>query len=160
MNRAYEATRGRVADCERALAERHAHAKVLLEDGKLDEGKFTVLERRIEALQRQVRSAVIDDRFDFLPRGLATRLEALLADGRVSSWEEEAFRKGWDAPPHFTGYVCCDLCPAVCIVLGLAHDKAHARWAIQGRPPVFTVVDCAPDEGYIAERMNDEQTER
>ena len=37
---------------------------------------------------------------------------------------EAAFQAGWDAPPHFTGYVTCNLCPGVCIVMGLSHDKA------------------------------------
>jgi len=60
---------------------------------------------------------------------------------------EEAFENGWDAPPHFTGYVCCDLCPAVCIVLGLSHTKAHAFWAKHGRPPDFGAL-CVPDDQF------------
>lgn len=59
---------------------------------------------------------------------------------------EAAFQAGWDAPPHFSQYICCDLCPAVCIVLGAPHAKAHARWAKNGRPKQFTVVDCGVDD--------------
>lgn len=50
---------------------------------------------------------------------------------------EAAFHAGWDAPPHFSGYICCNLCPATCIVLGHTHTFAHARWARDGRPETF-----------------------
>lgn len=68
-------------------------------------------------------------------------IESDFADG------EAAFRAGWDAPPHFTGYVCCDLCPAVCIVLGAGHAKAHADWAANGRPETFNA-RCVTDEEW------------
>lgn len=53
---------------------------------------------------------------------------------------EEAFQAGWDCPPHFTGYVCCDLCPGSFVVLGITHqhEPEHKRWAIEGRPAEFT----------------------
>lgn len=57
---------------------------------------------------------------------------------------EEAFRAGWDAPPHFTAVQpLCDLCPAAPIALkGLAHARhrhaeSHARWAREGRPKEY-----------------------
>jgi hypothetical protein len=59
---------------------------------------------------------------------------------------EAAFEAGWDAPPHFTGYVTCHLCPAVCIVLRAPHGVAHAMWAREGRPAEFTV---AKTGGYL-----------
>lgn len=59
---------------------------------------------------------------------------------------EGAFQAGWDAPPHFTGYICCDLCPAVCIVLGQSHKLAHALWETEGRPSEFSVAKCGTDE--------------
>ena len=59
---------------------------------------------------------------------------------------EAAFQDGWDAPPHFTGFVCCDLCPAVCIVLGMSHKHAHALWEKEGRPKEFSVAKCGTDE--------------
>lgn len=65
---------------------------------------------------------------------------------------EAAFRAGWDAPPHFTGFVCCDLCPAVCIVLGASHAMAHAMWARDGRPTEFSVAKCGTDEDI--QRLN------
>ena len=54
---------------------------------------------------------------------------------------EEAFDKGWDAPPHFTGYVCCDLCPGSFLSLGITylHEKAHKKWAVEGRPKEFEI---------------------
>lgn len=61
---------------------------------------------------------------------------------------EAAFEAGWDAPPHFTGYICCDLCPAVCIVLGKSHASAHALWRREGRPAGFSVAKCADDEVF------------
>jgi hypothetical protein len=59
---------------------------------------------------------------------------------------EAAFRAGWDAPPYFTGYVACDLCPAVCIVLGASHAHAHALWEQEGRPAEFSVAKCGTDD--------------
>lgn len=52
---------------------------------------------------------------------------------------DEAFREGWDSPPHFTGYVCCDLCPGSFVVMGITHkhEAAHKRWAVEGRPEKF-----------------------
>ena len=60
---------------------------------------------------------------------------------------QAAFDAGWDAPPWFTGYVCCDLCPGSFVViarkevndLGITHqhEKAHKIWAIEGRPRQF-----------------------
>ena len=54
---------------------------------------------------------------------------------------EEAFQVGWDAPPHFTGYVCCDLCPGSFVVLGITERHEHAQqcWAIYGRPKEFEI---------------------
>lgn len=58
---------------------------------------------------------------------------------------EQAFWAGWDAPPHFTTHVCCPLCPAVCVVMGAGHRKAHKLWEIEGRPAEFTLDKCATD---------------
>lgn len=68
--------------------------------------------------------------------------EAEFADG------EAAFDAGWDAPPHFNQHVCCNLCPAVCVVMGAGHTKAHAHWAKEGRPDDFTLGTCATDEHF------------
>lgn len=59
---------------------------------------------------------------------------------------EAAFRAGWDAPPHFSQYVACNLCPGVCVVLGKSHAKAHELWAKEGRPKEFSVEKCGPDD--------------
>lgn len=61
--------------------------------------------------------------------------EAEFADG------EAAFEAGWDAPPHFTRVVCCNLCPASFIVMRHTHlhADAHAQWAVTGRPGEFEV---------------------
>jgi hypothetical protein len=66
-------------------------------------------------------------------------IEQEFADG------EAAFQAGWDAPPHFNGYVACNLCPAVCVVMGASHAKAHAYWEAHGRPQEFDVATCADD---------------
>jgi len=54
---------------------------------------------------------------------------------------EEAYKEGWDAPPHFTGYVACNLCPGSFVVLGQTnkHKDAHERWAREGRPEDFEI---------------------
>lgn len=61
---------------------------------------------------------------------------------------EAAFEAGWDAPPHFTGFVCCHLCPAVCVVLGMPHNKAHALWKHEGRPEEWTIAKCGTDKDF------------
>jgi hypothetical protein len=58
---------------------------------------------------------------------------------------EEAFKKGWDAPPHFLFHVTCNLCPAVCVVMGAPHDLAHDLWSKEGRPEHFSVAKCGVD---------------
>jgi hypothetical protein len=57
---------------------------------------------------------------------------------------EDAFKKGWDAPPHFTGYVACNLCPASTLILEgpEGHAGVHRRWAESGRPDDFDVATC------------------
>ena len=60
---------------------------------------------------------------------------------------EEAFQAGWDAPPHFTGYIACNLCPAVCIVLNLPHTKAHSYFSKCERPAEFNQF-CLPDKEW------------
>ncbi len=54
---------------------------------------------------------------------------------------EAAFEAGWDAPPHFTMVICCNLCPASFIVLGevARHHVAHEHWKIHGRPKEFEI---------------------
>ena len=59
-----------------------------------------------------------------------------------------AFDRGWDAPPNFTAHVCCPLCPAVCVTLGLSHKKAHELWAKEGRPAEWTVAKCGTDKDF------------
>jgi hypothetical protein len=58
---------------------------------------------------------------------------------------EEAFQKGWDAPPHFTGYVACNLCPASILIIidgPERHAQVHKRWAEGGRPDDFSIESC------------------
>lgn len=76
-------------------------------------------------------------------------IERDFADG------EDAFREGWDAPPHFTGYVACNLCPAGCVVLGKSHTKAHALWAKEGRPKEFSFETCVSDEDWGNQKVCD-----
>lgn len=55
--------------------------------------------------------------------------------------DEAAFYFGWDAPPHFTGYVCCNLCPGSFVVLGITdrHKGVHDKWTQDGRPEEFKI---------------------
>ncbi len=61
---------------------------------------------------------------------------------------EEAFQAGWDAPPHFTGFICCHLCPAVCVVMNKGHTMAHALWEREGRPKQWTFAKCCTDDNF------------
>lgn len=58
---------------------------------------------------------------------------------------EEAFEAGWDAPPHFSQYVSCNLCPGSWIVLGEIHKHgpAHDKWRREGRPKEFQIPEEA-----------------
>jgi hypothetical protein len=72
---------------------------------------------------------------------------------------EAAFQAGWDAPPHFFGYVSCGLCPAVCapsLGFGPTHVKAHAYWQEHGRPAEFNQF-CVPDEHWGESRNKFEE---
>jgi hypothetical protein len=61
---------------------------------------------------------------------------------------EEAFQAGWDAPPHFTQYVCCNLCPGSFVVLGITvkHEPAHEKWKKERRPKEFDIPSPAERE--------------
>lgn len=67
------------------------------------------------------------------------------------STPDDAFRAGWDAPPHFNGFVCCNLCPAVCVVLGLSHTIAHEFWKDHGRTDQFLPDDEALVKAYLSD---------
>ena len=71
---------------------------------------------------------------------------------RIFQDADEAYRAGWDCPPLFTGYVACDLCPAVCVVLGMSHKLAHAHWTANGRPKTFNFDNCLPDAHWTEEK--------
>lgn len=70
---------------------------------------------------------------------------------------EEAFEAGWDAPPHFTQFIVCSLCPTAGIVLSMSagnakdsmHKKAHAHWRDHGRPEEFNAL-CLLDSDFDA----------
>jgi len=57
---------------------------------------------------------------------------------------DEAFEKGWDCPPHFS-VIACDLCPSVCAMGIVSHEKAHALWAKEGRPSEWSLDRCSAD---------------
>lgn len=64
---------------------------------------------------------------------------------------EEAFQAGWDTPPHFSGYIACNLCPASYIVLGQTkkHAVIHAQWKRDGRPAEFSQETCVAEEDRV-----------
>lgn len=59
----------------------------------------------------------------------------------------EAFQAGWDAPPHFTQYVSCPLCPALCAMELEGHVMAHTDWERNGRPVAFDE-RCLTDQDF------------
>lgn len=102
VERLYEQTRDRPPECEAQLTERKAHARGLLADGDLTEEQLQIVEERIRDLRREVRTALLDDRFAFLPHGMVLRLEDMLADARINAWEREHFLKALDAEGTLT----------------------------------------------------------
>ena len=91
IDRVYEETRNQPVQAARSLEERRARARGLVVDGVLDEGKFAVLETRIEELLERARRRGLVGALDDLPFGLVRLLEDALQDGRVTAWEREAF---------------------------------------------------------------------
>jgi hypothetical protein len=71
---------------------------------------------------------------------------------------EEAFNEGWDAPPHFTGFIACSLCPASFIVSGQTakHNEVHARWGREGRPDNWSQETCLSPEDRVPESVLDQ----
>ncbi len=72
---------------------------------------------------------------------------------------ESAYMHGWDAAPYFRDHVTCNLCPAVCVILGAGHTKAHAHWAEHGRPENFGPLCVVDDQWGINQATMDEQAE-
>lgn len=71
---------------------------------------------------------------------------------------EAAFAMGWDAPPHFTGYVACNLCPASYQFSpqGWArHASIHERWEREGRPAEYSQETCVAEEDRIPQETLD-----
>jgi hypothetical protein len=87
----YEATKKNPLRCEAVLQARRTRAQSLLMGGKLEQGQFTMLERRIEELRAQLRLGEVGSRLDFLPLGLYNALQAVLKDGNVSPTEHTTF---------------------------------------------------------------------
>ncbi len=87
----FEDTRDNPGECEAFLETRKARARSLMLDGDLTEEQFGVIESRIEELGRELRSSLLDERFQFLPYGMVQSLKKMLADGKISGWEREAF---------------------------------------------------------------------
>ena len=93
IEQAYSMTREDPRACTETVNERRVHCRGLLLDGKIDEGQYAILEKRIEELSGKVRLGILDERFDYLPLGMVRRLEQMLSDGQVSAWEREHFEQ-------------------------------------------------------------------
>ncbi len=102
LDEAYHATKHDPIECETTLAERKAHARGLLSDGKLDDTQFAVIDRRIDELGSAHRMEAIEDRFAFLSVGMARTLRDMLADGRISEWERDHFIEALERDEHLT----------------------------------------------------------
>lgn len=71
---------------------------------------------------------------------------------------EAAFQAGWDAPPHFTGYVACNLCPASNLFREGGwgrHAAIHEQWEKDGRPEEFSQETCMPPEDHLTQEQLD-----
>ncbi len=90
LEEGFEQTRSNPGECEAFLDTRKARARSLLMDGDLTEEQFGVVERRVDDLHRELRTTVLDARFQFLPHGMVQAVKKMLADGRLSAWERDA----------------------------------------------------------------------
>lgn len=86
----FEETKSNPGECEAFLDNRKARARSLLLDGVLTEEQFGVIEGRVAELHRELRTTVLDTRFQFLPHGMVGSIKKMLADGRLTAWEREA----------------------------------------------------------------------
>jgi hypothetical protein len=65
---------------------------------------------------------------------------------------QQAFESGWDDKDHFS-IVCCDLCPASYLVLGVDHSEIHRQWERNGRPEKFGPDCVVPTDKAAVKRM-------
>lgn len=87
LEEGYDETRHNPGQCEAFLDARKGRARSLLVDGTLTEEQVNVLENRIDELRREMRTGVLDERFQFLPYGMVQSMKGMLADGEISTWE-------------------------------------------------------------------------
>lgn len=87
---------------EHALQERRRSGRELYLRRRLDEGQYSILERRIDELAGATRLSSLEEGFDFLPIGIAKTLEGMLRDGRISRWERRHFLAALDGDKVLT----------------------------------------------------------
>ncbi len=87
----FEETKSNPGECEAFLDNRKARARSLLLDAVLTEEQFGVIESRVAELHRELRTTVLDTRFQFLPHGMVGSIKKMLADGRLTAWERDAW---------------------------------------------------------------------
>lgn len=61
--------------------------------GKLDEGSYNILEKRISDYMREIREQIINEKFGGLPTKLHGEIDKMLEDGKISKEEYENIKK-------------------------------------------------------------------
>lgn len=90
LQKGYEDTKENPGECEAFLETRKARARSLVLDGVLNEEQFGIIASRIEELGRDLRTSLLDTRFQFLPHGMVQSMRKMLSDGQITAWEREA----------------------------------------------------------------------
>jgi hypothetical protein len=98
----YEAHRHEPRECEARLQGERERLRERLLGGRIEEGQFAVLERRIDELTGRVRLANVDEELAFLPHGMVLTLHDMLADGRVTPYERARFLRALKDAPGLT----------------------------------------------------------
>lgn len=102
IDESYARSREHPRECEASLRDRKARATALLLGGRIDEGQFALLEKRIDAHMASARLSALDERFHFLPYGMVLALQDMLRDGRINAWERRHILAAIDQEPTIT----------------------------------------------------------
>jgi hypothetical protein len=63
-----------------------------LKKGKIDEGAYAVLEKRIEDYMREIREQILKEQFGNLPSSMKTELYSMIENAQISEEEYKKFK--------------------------------------------------------------------
>lgn len=92
IDKAYQKYKQNTNKCEAELTNLREKINDDFKKGKLTDQALSILEKRIDKYSRELRSNIIDSRFD-LPKNIHNDIRNMLADGVITKDEYSHFRK-------------------------------------------------------------------